>query len=216
MIHIKFDELKDPKYSSIYRATNYFDFIFGGILDDCNAFVCGGCWRAYFQPDETIDDIDIFTTDRKEASRIVRNLRKLNFKAYFINKNAIKGMIEVKGKKYKVDVVKRFYENEEMCLKDFDFSVAKFAYNMKSKSVTYSENYFADLISKRLVIPDINYGNPLGSLKRLQKYINKGYTACNGTLLTVAKALNSVDLNNPDNNEIEYYPDGRLKILLFD
>ena len=122
----------------------------------------------------------------------------------------------MKGKQHKVDVVKKFYENEKMCLTDFDFSVAKFGYNLKTKSVFYSENYFADLITKRIVIPDLGYGNPLGSLKRLQKYINKGYTACNGTLITIAKELNRLDLENPDINDIEYYPDGRSKIILFD
>jgi hypothetical protein len=213
---IKFDELKHPNNSSTYRATNYFDFIFSGAFDDVNCWLAGGCWRAYFSPDEVIDDLDIFTVDRSSAAKVVRRLRKFNFKPYFINRNAIKGVMEVKGKKYKVDVVKRFYENEEKCLEDFDYSVSKFAYNLKSKSVFFSQNYFADLVTKRLVIPDEGYGNPLGSLKRLQKYINKGYSACNGTLLTIAREINKMDLENPANNEIEYYPDGRSKILLFD
>lgn len=216
MTRIEFKDLKLPINSSLYRATNYFEFLFNGLLDDVDCWLAGGCFRAYFAPDENIDDIDIFCDSRSSAAKIVKRMRKINFKPYFVNQNAIKGIVQIKGKKYKVDVVKRFYENEEICLKDFDFSVSKFAYNLKSKTITHSPNYFADLTLKRLVIPDLEYGNPLGSLKRLQKYINKGYTACNGTLLTIAKELNRVDLNNPENNEIEFYPDGNVRIILFD
>lgn len=215
-IQLNIEQLKHPNQSSIYRATNYFDFIFNGLLDDSNVWIAGGCWRAYFQQSEKIQDIDIFTTDRKECASLVWKLRKIGFKPYFKNKNAIKGIIIKKGKRIEVDIVKRFYENEIECIKDFDFTVAKFAYNMKSKNVFYTENYFADLITKRLVISDLEFGNPIGSLKRLQKYTNKGYTACNGTLLSIAKRISETDLNNPENNDIEFYPDGRAKIFLFD
>lgn len=213
---IEFQKLKLPEFSSLYRATNYFDFLFNGLLDDVNCFIAGGCFRAYFSPDEIIDDIDIFTVDRVECAKLVWRLRKIGFKPYFKNKNAIKGIVKIKNKTYKVDIVKKFYENEVNCLEDFDFSVSKFAYNMKTKSVFYSENYFSDLILKRIVIPDLNYSNPIGALKRLQKYINKGYTACNGTLITIAKRIAETDLNNPEQNDIEFYPDGRGKIILFD
>jgi hypothetical protein len=66
------------------------------------------------------------------------------------------------------------------------------------------------------VIPDTEYGNPLGSLKRLQKYIQKGYEACNGSILTIAKRLSVVDYSDPNQNDIEFYPDGNVKIILFD
>lgn len=213
---IEFEKLKTPEFSSLHRATNYFDFLFNGLLDDTNCFIAGGCFRAYFSPDEIIDDIDIFTTDRIECAKLAWRLRKIGFKPYFKNKNAIKGVVTIKGKSYKVDIVKKFYEDEIKCLEDFDFSVSKFAHNMKTKSVFYAENYFSDLILKRIVIPDLNYSNPIGALKRLQKYINKGYTACNGTLIIIAKRIAETDLNNPEQNDIEYYPDGRGKIILFD
>lgn len=217
MVTLDYEKLKLPEYSSLFRATGFFDRIFNGKIEDINCWLAGGCFRAFFQPSEKIDDIDIFTVDRKEAARLIYRLRKeFDFQPYFINKNAIKGIIKSGGKQFKVDVVKRFYENQEKSIEDFDYSVSKFSYSLKSKAVVYSENFFADLIMKRLVIPDTGYGNPLGSLKRLTKYQKKGYSACNGTLLTIAKRISSVDFNNPEENDIEFYPDGTFKILLFD
>lgn len=215
MIEIKYKDLKTPINASIYRSTFYFNSILGDI-DNIDFWLAGGCFRAYFQRDEVIDDIDLFTTSRDECAKLIWALRKKGFVPYFKNKNAIKGIATIKGKKYKIDIVKKFYSDQESCIKDFDFSVSKFSLNMKSKKVVFSDNFFADLISKRLVIPDEKYSNSLGCLKRLQKYINKGYTACNGTLITIAKRVSEVNFNDPEQNDIEFYPDGNAKILLFD
>lgn len=217
MVTIDIERLRKPEYSSLFRATGYFDSIFNGALDDVDCFIAGGCFRAFFSPDEKIDDIDIFSTSRSEAAKVVRKLRYAHmFKPYFVNKNAIKGVITSKGRSIKVDIVKRFYPDQLACISDFDYSVSKFSYHMKSKTIVHSDNFFPDLAMKRLVIPDTDFGNPIGSLKRLQKYVQKGYTACNGTLVTIARRLSQVDMDDPDQNDIEFYPDGSYKILLFD
>lgn len=215
IVTIDNEKLRSPENASIYRGAMYFQYLFGGLLDDCNVWMAGGCFRSYFSKTK-IEDVDFFTTDRDECARLVWKLRSIGWKCFFKNKNALKGFVIIKGKRVDVDIVKRFYENEEQCLIDFDFSVSKFAYNTKTKSVFYSANFFADLSMKKLVVPDENFGNPLGSLKRLQKYINKGFYACNGTLLTIAKRLSTIDMNDPANNEIEFYPDGTTRIILFD
>lgn len=51
------------------------------------------------------------------------------------------------------------------------------------------------------------------SLPTMQKYIKKGYTACNGTLLTLTRALQAVNLDNPSEDALRFYPDGTPRFL---
>lgn len=214
---IELKDLKEPKNSSVNRTTLYFERIFEGSLDDCDVFIAGGCFRSYFSNDEEINDIDVFSNNRGELARVLINLRnKFNFKPFFINNNAIKGFIMKRGKKINIDIVKRTFGNEIETLECFDFSIAMMAYNLKTKNFYYHPSCFIDILQKRLVIPKTPLNNPLGVLKRLHKYTKYGYSACNGTLITIAKELQELDLNNPDNNDIEFYPDGRERIPLFD
>jgi hypothetical protein len=209
-------DYKRIETASLRRCADFFERLLIVNLDDINMWLAGGCFRAYFSRDEQIQDIDLFFPSAKEAARCVRSLRKVGFKHFFSNRNAIKGFINNRGKRVYIDIVKRYYENEEKALEDFDFSVSKFAYNPKTKTFFYSEFAFVDISTKRIVIPDVNFGNPIGSLKRLQKYVKKGYTACNGALLTIAKRISETDLTNPEQNDIEFYPDGGIRILPFD
>jgi len=213
---ITYESLKSNNNATIYRAVNYFMKTIGNDIQGVNCWIAGGAIRAYFSENETISDIDIFTTNRAECAKLVWSLRKIGFKCYFKNKNAIKGFIFKNGKKILIDVVKRFYNNEVLCIEDFDYSICKFAINTNTQEFFYSEMAFVDLLQKKLVIPDENYGNPIGSLKRLQKYIQRGYTICNGGLLTISKSLAKTDLTDPNMNDLEFYPDGKYKILFFD
>jgi hypothetical protein len=47
----------------------------------------------------------------------------------------------------------------------------------------------------------------------MQKYIKKGYTACNGTLLTLTRELQKVNLDNPQENSLTFYSDGTPRFL---
>lgn len=208
---------KNPVDSSIDRCVNYFLNRIEISVDDLDCYIAGGCMRSYFAK-EPINDIDLFFKDRKNAVKCLIRLRKVGYRLIFSNKNAVKLVKYEKDKKSKsfIDIVKRYYNSAEETILDFDFSVCKIAYDTKTKQFYHSKNSFVDICTKKLAIPDINYGNPIGSLKRFQKYIKNGYYACNGTILTIAKSINSIDMNSPEFNEIEFYPDGRVKILLFD
>ena len=213
---IPHEKFNSAEYASIDRCRQYFMKTIGNHLQGCNGWVAGGAIRAFFSPDEKISDIDLFFPSAKDAATAVRLLRKIGFKHFFINKNAIKGSIEKNGKKILIDIVKRYYPSPVECIEDFDFSVCKFAFHLNSMEFYHGTSSFVDLLQKKLVIPDENFGNPIGSLKRLQKYSKKGYFACNGTLLSIAKRINQTDLSNPEQNDIEFYPDGKTKIRFFD
>ncbi len=54
------------------------------------------------------------------------------------------------------------------------------------------------------------------TMQRLQKYFNKGYWICNGGILEIAQAINKLDLSDPEQNNIEYYPDGTPRFVRID
>lgn len=164
-----------------------------------NIWVAGGALRAYLS-DEKISDIDLFSNDRRHLARLVIILRKeLKFKPYIITKSAIKGWCDYKGKKFKVDVVKRLFNDPQHTLDNFDFTVCCFATD--GTFFYYHKTAAFDLLKKRLVIN--NLPSPVDSLKRMQRYIQKGYFACNGTLLTIAKEISMID--SSDESIFEFY-----------
>lgn len=81
-------------------------------------------------------------------------------------------------------------------LKVFDFNVCMSAYEFGAKTFHYDHGFFPGLAQKRLTF-NSNCINPLGSLWRLQKYINKGYNCDSSEIiklgLVISKSLQDVD-----------------------
>lgn len=183
------------------QAVNCIDFFrkmfFNSFSDDLNTrcWIAGGSVRDYFDKGKVSKDVDFFCVDRKTMAELVRVLRsKYQYKAYLITKNCIKGYVTIKGEKIDVDVVKKEFTNPINCIDAFDFTVCCFAVN--SDNFYYHISSIFDLIRKRLVIHKLPM--PVDTLKRLNKYVKKGFTACNGTLLTLAKEIAKQDPNNED------------------
>lgn len=188
------------------QATNCIDYFrqifFRWMPEELNksVWIAGGSIRDYFQKGYSKNDIDFFCVDRKSMADLVRWLRnERQFKHFLITKNAIKGYIEFKGKKIDVDIVKKPFQNPTDSIEKFDFTVCCFACNADNFYYHISAPY--DLLRNKLVINDLPH--PVDTLKRLNKYIKKGFTACNGTLMTLAKSLAEQDPN--DASIFEFY-----------
>lgn len=121
--------------------------------------------------------------------------------------------LPVDGKKYDIQVVKiAFYNNVEELLDSFDYTITQFAIPVKdmvSTTLAWSKlpvhagvRSMWDLARKRLVINKITY--PLASLRRLIKYTNQGYYACNGALQTYMEELRNIPDADFKNRQITY------------
>jgi len=197
------------------QAINYFNYIILNLLKDSDVWIAGGAIRDYLSNGK-IDfntDIDLFSYSRKELCRALLILRnKASFKPYLITKNAIKGTCTLNKKEYKVDIVKRIFDNMVDTIENFDFTVTCFALNSVDFVCHPSAPF--DLLAKRLVINSLPF--PLSTFQRLQKYIKKGYWICNGGMLEISKSLSKIDFDNPDENTIEFYPNGGLRFVRYD
>lgn len=169
---------------------------FNHIPEDINRkiWIAGGAVRDWFHTSKK-SDCDFFAEDRLTMAELVRWLRKnRQFKHYLITKNAIKGYITVNDKKYDVDIVKKPFQNATDCIENFDFTVCCFAVNADNFYYHISAPF--DLLKMKLVINKLP--QPIDTLKRLTKYIDKGFKACNGTLMTLAKKIAEQDPTNED------------------
>lgn len=108
---------------------------------------------------------------------------------------------------YKIQVVRRFQPiSEEVTFKTFDFTVVCAAFD--GKRFTCHDRFFEDVAQKRLVINEVHH--PLSTFQRMLKYSRKGFDACPVGMMRVAKAIKELEIDwaNPDQNVLEYYPDG--------
>jgi hypothetical protein len=159
-----------------------------------NVWIAGGSVREYFAKGKNTD-IDFFAKDRKSMATLIYWLRNnKNYKHYLITKNAIKGFITINDKKFDVDIVKKPFQNPTDCIEKFDFTVCCFAVN--ADNFYYHVSAPFDLMKRKLVINELP--NPVDTLKRLTKYLKKGFIACNGTLMTLAKKIAEQDPNDED------------------
>ena len=183
-------------------------------LPNTKFWIAGGALRDYFLNGHCFDsDIDLFFNERSEIAKTLILLRKDNgFKHYLITKNAIKGWCFVGNKKVKVDLVKRLFPSPNATIEEFDFTVVCCA--VDRENVFYNPSFPFDLLRKKLVINALPF--PMSTLQRVQKYNKKGFSICNGGLLEISKAIAKIDFENPEENNIEFYPDGSPKYLRFD
>lgn len=206
----------DPAtYPQVANAVQYFNhWFFKHIPEDLPCWIAGGAVRDYFATGKmTESDVDFFLPDRKSMARLVIVLRnKFKFKHYLITKNAIKGYGYLGKDKVDIDIVKVVFEDKFKTIDQFDFTVCCFA--VDRKEVAYHPSAPFDLLRKRLVINALPF--PVSTLQRMQKYLKRDYWICNGGMVEIAKAMSKIDWQDPQQNNIEFYPDGSPRIVRID
>jgi len=193
----------------IQECIDYFKHI---CLDDLNArcWVAGGALREFFTVgNATRSDVDIFFPDETEFLLAKKHLIEGKAKQTFENER-ITNFIH---KKHRVQLIRtKYFPSPAATILAFDFTVACAA--VDQNDVYHHPTFFMDLAKRRLVINDLPY--PLSTLQRMQRYIQKGYTICNGGLLQIAKAIKGIDFEKPEENPIEFYPDQTPKFVRYD
>lgn len=178
-------------------------------LDVTKYSVAGGAVRDYLTGDK-IKDIDIFCQDQAAEEALLKFLRE---KHKLLNENNLLGNFIVNERWFQVIKGKYGDMSTDDLIRSFDFTICG-AMVQGNGEVRFLPTFFQDCLAKHLRINTINF--PLSTLERMQKYIKKGYTACNGTLLTVAKAIQTVNFDNPAQDTLRFYPDGTPRFFGID
>lgn len=184
----------------IDNCINYFNKIFLDQFKDYNFFIAGGCIRDYFMFGYTKSDIDVFFKNQEDYDKMDN---------YLTGKDIIsdtKNAKMIKYGKYKIHLIKRFFNSAQEGIDNFDYTVCCAAIE-KGQLITH-ESFFIDLASRRLVINKLLY--PLSSMERMQKYFKKGFTICNGGILEIAKALKNIDFEKTNEDILTTTIDGTV------
>jgi len=174
-------------------------------LNLSGCFIAGGCIRDSVDGKD-FDDIDVFGNTLNLASFIQNNLSGID-PSY--NTDELKTYYK-DGVKIQV-IDKESTQTIDSCLDSFDYTICQFAYD--GENIFCNPESLLHLKEKRLVMHKISF--PYDTLRRLQKYINKGYSICNGGLKEIGDAIRKMNQEDYD-NQIQYYPDKSLRIVRFD
>jgi hypothetical protein len=202
MITLDIDNIRTK--SLTYKLKKYTE-----ILKGINYYIAGGAIRDVFSLGYFTSDIDIFFPNRIEAAKAIKAFRKNRATIGFHNKQ----LVNVYLNEQKIQIVKAYlYSNTKELIDDFDFTVCSACYD--GNKFYLHDNFFEDLAAKRLVINSLRL--PLNTMKRVIKYVHKGFHICDGNLLTLAKAIATIDFNSSTQNVMEFYPDGTPKFKSID
>lgn len=150
----------------------------------------GDCWIAggYIRDllfNRKFSDIDVFGPDQECLQAFIDT----NFEGLTpIHKS--KTVVTYNYKETKIQVVQKTFESVEKCLDAFDYTICQFAW--AGEDILTTPEAVLHAAQQHLYPHKIHKEFALDSLRRFQKYIKKGYTACGGSLAEVAKALSGV------------------------
>ena len=159
---------------------NLFDFLPKPSKD--RMWIAGGAIRRAISNQPIDTDVDYFFKRRSKPFDFPEWFESINHECKIVRETDTNTTYEVRydgTKTIKVQAIKiNFYDSPKDLLDSFDFTICQFAYDGED---LYCGDYsLHDLGRKRLVINNISY--PVASLRRLIKYTQQGYYACQGTM----------------------------------
>lgn len=186
---------EDHKMSFLSQPASNFRHVWflDKYLDGHNGFVCGGCFKNIFN-NEKIKDIDVFFRSEDDFNSAVKLFKYSRlYKPCYENAN-VKCFTHVETG-LRVELCGKIFGTPEEILKQFDFSITKFAFvptTLENGDVTYQvifdDRFFEDLHLRRLVIDgDIPY--PMSTLDRMFRYAKYGYAPCREAKMKIVNAL---------------------------
>jgi|SRR5581483_1124106 len=201
-----------------FLKNTIFDVVLYDTDDHKKYAVAGGAVRDYLS-NNPIKDIDIFCEDIEAEEYILDRLQSLADFGHpdivYVNHNDFLSNYRIG--EYAVQIIRNKYfpltNDPSFLIEAFDFTICGGMVRFDGEAF-FLPTFFQDCLAKHLRIQVITF--PLSTLERMQKYIQRGYTACNGTLLSIAKSLQGLDYDNPDVNTLVFYPDGTPRFFSYD
>lgn len=140
------------------------------------------------QPDRVIEAINqaIKQHNNQTSSYFVSEWNEAEFSDFSNNHLAnftVPGILDT------VQVIKRPFASPRETIEQFDYRMCMFA--LEGTELTYTRSAIYDCYSK-LLYPNV-FTYPLNSLKRLEKYVSRGYHASHQVYMQIAKAILNLD-----------------------
>lgn len=180
-----------------------------------DTWIAGGAIRSSIL-NKKPNDIDVFGKSEEAVDNFIEENLSNGKKVY--DSGMIRTYKIQRDEEWKVQVMSRFYDSIQDCLDSFDFTICQFA---KNNDLTFANpDGIIHTFRKKLVINNIQEDFAVDTLRRIQKYVKKGFEICDGGLLQIANSIREMDEESFEQNS-EYYPgrEGELgprRIIPFD
>jgi hypothetical protein len=162
-------------------------------------FIAGGCFKNIFLG-QKIKDVDIFFENMEDWSQAFNHYtNNADFKFVYHNANACCFKYIKTGQK--VEIIKSRFGKPEDLIREFDFTVAKFAYYKDtSNDITeyrfvYHPDFFEHLVMKKLVM-DESCTFPVNTFERTYRYQKYGFSMCRETKQKLIKLLQGANVDD--------------------
>lgn len=164
-----------------------------------NAYFAGGCVVDLVLGDE-VRDYDVFLKTEEAA------VKTREFFSVPANRNEFVKVVTDNAVTFVVDgvpfqVITRFYGPTERVFKSFDFTHCKSFYDPHTNTLTYDE----DIIKNKVLVYDgMKDEFTLNTLKRLCKFVSRGWVPTNETILNLHRAIqNRPPIDNPEEHRAQ-------------
>jgi len=154
-----------------------------------NSYITGGCIPSMLM-DEYVNDYDIYLIQKEDIEPVLNYFKNLesygpiddlgNPRKYgvkLITENSI-------NLNDKIQIIIKFCDDPINVINGFDFAHIKSYYICKSNELVIEQNTYKLCMEKELVYTGSEY--PLSTLLRVKKYLKKGWTISNPTLIHIA------------------------------
>lgn len=155
-----------------------------------------------------IKDYDLFVDSKETEEALMKHLKEKGKEG---NINAQTANYTFEGKWLQVVRGKYWSMEDSSVIDNFDFVHCCAMVTMDAFRV--HPEFYRCIATKHIMVNKLLF--PLNSLERLQKYIKKGYSACNGTLASLSKAINDMPKEVFSPNKDSLQSDAAQNSLLF-
>jgi hypothetical protein len=157
-----------------------------------NCWIAGGALRDYFMAVKITTDYDLFFPNELEYEKAKTFFKAKEAEIKWESENGMK----VKYGKRTYDLVKKYFENPQATIDNFDFTVSMFA--VDTEKVYFGETTFIDLAKRQLMLNKIPY--PASTMKRAFRYYNKGFKMCAGEMMKLVIAIQNMPKQEENQN----------------
>lgn len=174
--------------------------------------IAGGCFKSIFSGEKP-HDADMFFRSSDDFNSTVSYFEehKDDYSKGYENQNVVSFVHTKTG--LRIECIRKIYGTPEEILRQFDFTIAKFAYEIEAEptdgddgepewiytdNVLYHEKFFEHLCLKRLVVDDA-MPYPVSTFNRTYKYAASGFFPCRETKMKILKAVH--DMENPPGDD---------------
>lgn len=154
-------------------------------------WIAGGAVRDFVRDEPLDSDVDVFFTDENACASFMAEMKaRPDYRETRATDGVVTFYITIDGKPVLCQAVKiRWYADMQECIDNFDYTVCQFATD--GTTLLCGPYSLFDLARKRLAVHRVTFG--ASSVRRMLKYARKGFTACQGCIVTLLEGMNADD-----------------------